>query len=106
MPDEGLVKHRAKWSRIFPPEEKKLRHLIANYYGMISLSGVMGFPVTQMNCKIQGDHWGVLLCPKSRFLKSFPCKFQLSFKKWTGPWGLPVAMPTALVAALWTLAPG
>ena len=37
MPDKNLVKHRAKWSRIFPPEEKKLRHLISNYYGMISL---------------------------------------------------------------------
>jgi arylsulfatase A-like enzyme len=37
MPDKGLVSHRAKWSRVFPPEEKKLRHLISNYYGMISL---------------------------------------------------------------------
>jgi len=37
MPDKALVAHRAKWSRVLPPGEAKLRHTIANYYGMISL---------------------------------------------------------------------
>jgi arylsulfatase A-like enzyme len=37
MPDAELSAHRAKWSRVTPPNEEKLRHTIANYYGMISL---------------------------------------------------------------------
>lgn len=37
LPDPVLQKHRATYSRIQPPDEVKLRHLIANYYGMISL---------------------------------------------------------------------
>ena len=37
MPDKELQKHRATYSRVTPPGEEKLRHTIANYYGMISL---------------------------------------------------------------------
>jgi arylsulfatase A-like enzyme len=35
--DPILQKHRATYSRVEPPGEEKMRHLIANYYGMISL---------------------------------------------------------------------
>lgn len=37
MPDKKLTAHRANYSRVTPPESDKLRHTIANYYGMISL---------------------------------------------------------------------
>ncbi len=35
--DAVLRKHRATYSRVEPPNEHRLRHTIANYYGMISL---------------------------------------------------------------------
>ena len=37
LQDQELQQHRAKWSRQTAPDEEPLRHLIANYYGMISL---------------------------------------------------------------------
>ena len=35
--DQNLRNHRANWSRQSAPTKNKLRHLISNYYGMISL---------------------------------------------------------------------
>ena len=37
MPDPELRRHRATYSRQATPNEEQLRHLIANYYGMIAL---------------------------------------------------------------------
>lgn len=35
--DETLRRHRAEYSRVQAPDETRIRHLIANYYGMIAL---------------------------------------------------------------------
>jgi len=37
LADETLRRHRAEYSRVRPPDETRIRHLVANYYGMIAL---------------------------------------------------------------------